>query len=289
MALIQISAYAKINLFLAVGDLRPDGFHDILTVMRRTTLCDEVTVETVADGKQRISLTVLGDSSLPTDGRNLVYRAAEKYLLKSGIKDSVRLTLEKRIPVGAGLGGGSADAAAALRALERIYGALSKDEILEIATGLGSDVPFCIFGWTAICEGRGEIITPVTDKREMHLVIAMKEGSISTPDAFRRLDETRGEGNSDKEKTSEYLSSLLKYLSGEERLPTKLYNSFENALGDAEGGVLDLKKKMKEHGARLALTSGSGPSVFGIFPDRDSAEICVSALRAEGVRAYYSK
>ena len=289
MALIRVSAYAKINLFLAVGDLRPDGFHDIKTLMRRTSLCDEVTVETIADGKGEITLTVIGDSSLPTDARNLAYKAAEEYLKKAGIKDSVKITLEKNIPVGAGIGGGSADAAATLRALERIYGALESEQILEIAASIGSDVPFCIFGWTAICEGRGEIITPVTDNRDMHLVIAMKERSISTPDAFRRLDEARQGKKMEEDKAESCLPKLLEYLSGEGELPTVLYNSFEYSLGELECDMLDLKKRMRDMGAIATLMSGSGPSVFGIFPDESVATECVAALKNDGIRAFYSK
>ena len=289
MALIRVSAYAKINLFLAVGDLRPDGFHDIKTLMRRTSLCDEVAVETIADGKGEITLTVIGDSSLPTDSKNLAYKAAEEYLKKAGIKDSVKITLEKNIPVGAGIGGGSADAAATLRALERIYGALESEQILEIAASIGSDVPFCIFGWTAICEGRGEIITPVTDNRDMHLVIAMKERSISTPDAFRRLDEARQGKKIEEDKAESCLPKLLEYLSGEGELPTVLYNSFEYSLGELECDMLDLKKRMRDMGAIATLMSGSGPSVFGIFPDESVATECVAALKNDGIRAFYSK
>ena len=145
MALIQVSAYAKINLFLAVGNLRPDGFHDILTVMRRTSLCDEVEVETVADGRGEITLTATGDEKIPTDRDNIAYRAAEKYLSFAGITDSVSISIEKNIPVGAGLGGGSADAAATLRALERIYGALSKEKILDIALEEVLDITLMTF------------------------------------------------------------------------------------------------------------------------------------------------
>ncbi len=289
MALIRVSAYAKINLFLAVGDLRPDGFHDIKTLMRRTSLCDEVAVETVADGKGEITLAVLGDCGVPTDGSNVAYRAAEEYLKKAGISDSVRITLKKNIPVGAGLGGGSADAAATLRALERIYGALESEQILEIAASIGSDVPFCIFGWTAVCEGRGEKITPVTDKRVMHLVIAMKDRMVSTPEAYRLLDRARDEAESDVDNAEEYLPPLLKYLSGEGELPTVLYNSFEYSLGELECDILDLKKRMRDMGAFATLMSGSGPSVFGIFPDEATATKCVDTLKNDGIRAFYSK
>lgn len=289
MALIRVSAYAKINLFLAVGDLRPDGFHDIKTLMRRTSLCDEVTVETVADGKGEITLAVLGDCGVPTDGSNVAYRAAEEYLKKAGISDSVRITLKKNIPVGAGLGGGSADAAATLRALERIYGALAGEQILEIAASIGSDVPFCIFGWTAVCEGRGEKITPVTDKRVMHLVIAMKDRMVSTPEAYRLLDRARDEAESDGDNAEEYLPPLLEYLSGEGELPTVLYNSFEYSLGELECDILDLKKRMRDMGALATLMSGSGPSVFGIFPDEATATKCADTLKNDGIRAFYSK
>jgi 4-diphosphocytidyl-2-C-methyl-D-erythritol kinase len=288
MALIRVSAYAKINLFLAVLGRRPDGFHDIFTVMRRTSLCDEVSVETVADGRGDIELSVIGGEDVPTDSGNLAYRAAEGYLERAGIRDSVKITLEKKIPARAGLGGGSADAAATLRALERIYGALDSTEILDIAASLGSDVPFCIFGWTAVCEGRGEIITPVTDKRKMHLVIAKKERSVSTPAAFSRIDEAKELGKIPKAPQDECYSALLKYLANEGELPTTLYNSFEFSLGELEEDILDLKKKMRDFGALGALMSGSGPSVVGIFPDEKSAALCVDTLLKSGVFAYYS-
>ena len=288
MALIKASAYAKINLFLEVLGKRPDGFHDIKTVMRRTTLCDEVTVETVEDGRGEIALTVQGNDNIPTDGENLVYRAAEKYLSRAGVRDSVRISLEKNIPVGAGLGGGSADAAATLRALERIYGALDSGEILDIAASIGSDVPFCLFGWTAVCEGRGEIITPITDKRKMHLVIAKKERSVSTPAAFAALDEAKELGKIPPTPQDECCSNLLKYLANEGELPTILYNSFEFSLGELEEDILDLKKKMRDFGALTALMSGSGPSVVGIFPDEKSAALCADTLLKSGVFAYYS-
>ena len=285
MALIRVSAYAKINLFLAVLGRRPDGFHDIFTVMRRTSLCDEVSVETVSDGRGVIEISVVGSTEIPTDSKNLAYRAAEKYLERSAIKDSVRIKIEKNIPIGAGLGGGSADAAATLRALERIYGALSGEEILDIAASIGSDVPFCIFGWTAVCEGRGEKITPITDKREMHLVIAMKDRSVSTPEAFRLLDIKREGDASTRDVDCE---ELIKYLSGEGDIP-ELYNDFDGVLGDVSEDVNDLKRRMSECGAASVCMSGSGPSVFGIFPDEDTAKKCVSALQVDGIRAYYSK
>lgn len=289
MALIRVSAYAKINLFLDVLGQRPDGFHDIKTVMRRISLCDEVTVETVADGRGEISLTVLGDGTVPTDGANTAYKAAERYLSVAGIRDSVRITVEKNIPVGAGLGGGSADAAATLRALERIYGALDSTQILEIAASIGSDVPFCIFGWTALCEGRGEIITPIKDEGELYLVIAKKERSVSTPEAFFRLDEAKRLGRMPDCSQDELCDSLLKYLAGEGELPTILYNSFEFSLGEVEEDILDLKKKMRDFGALGTVMSGSGPSVVGIFPDEMSAASCAAALLKSGVWAYYSK
>jgi 4-diphosphocytidyl-2-C-methyl-D-erythritol kinase len=287
MARLQKRAYAKINLFLDVGSPRGDGFHDITTVMRRVALSDLVTVETSADSGRAISITVVGDDEIPAGNDNIAYRAAEKYLLLSGISDSVKIILEKNIPSGAGLGGGSADAAAVLEGLNEIYGALSGEELFGLAEELGSDVPFCLFGRTALCRGRGELINPLRDVREMNIAIAMKERSVSTPDAFRRLDARRSEGKAT-EPTADALSSLSDYLSGEGDMPASLYNSFEGALGEVEDDISELKGKMASHGARLTLTSGSGPSVFGIFADEGDARECVEELSRDGIRAYYS-
>ena len=148
-------AYAKINLFLDVTGRRNDGYHDIVTVMHSISLCDNIKLTTIPSDERRITI-ISNDSSLPVDSSNLVYKSAEKYMSNFNIKDSVEIWLEKRIPVGAGLGGGSSDAAAPLRALNRIYRCATKDQLLQMAAELGSDVPFCIDGGCATCTGRGE-------------------------------------------------------------------------------------------------------------------------------------
>ena len=289
MARVEKRAYAKINLYLEVMARRDDGFHELSTVMRQVELFDTVCVSTTPDGAGKTSLTVRGDDALTSGEGNIAYRAAEKYRTRAGISDSVEIILDKRIPVGAGLGGGSADCAAVLSALNEIYGALGREELFCLAGELGSDVPFCLFGKSAVCEGRGEIITPIDDVVEMHLVIAKMARAVSTPDAFSRLDRARGEGKQESPCCEEkHLKPLLKYLSGEGEIPP-LYNAFETALGEVEPDVLSLKEKMLSAGALATLMSGSGPSVFGIFPDEESAVRLIGSLKSNGICAYYSK
>jgi 4-diphosphocytidyl-2-C-methyl-D-erythritol kinase len=150
-------AYAKINLTLDVVSKRSDGFHDIESVMHSLSLCDELIFTVCESDKTEISLEIKGNDSLPTDKNNLVCRAALLYLDKIGESARIGVTLIKKIPSAAGLAGGSSDAAATLRAMNRLYdGRLSEDELLTLAASIGSDVPYCLVGGTALCEGRGE-------------------------------------------------------------------------------------------------------------------------------------
>jgi 4-diphosphocytidyl-2-C-methyl-D-erythritol kinase len=172
--MITKQAYAKINTYLDVISKRDDGFHDILSVMRRVSLADNVRMEIFDSSETGINLSVKGDD-LPCDERNLVYRAAVKFLEKFKICSKINIEIEKKIPIGAGLAGGSADAAATLRALNRIFNLASEEQLLEIAAEIGSDVPFCLLGGTALCEGRGEIITPIKSPKNVHFVVAIRK------------------------------------------------------------------------------------------------------------------
>ena len=186
---IEINANAKINLFLEVGLRRADGYHDIESVMQAVTLCDKVTVE-AGDGVGRgIALECDG---LPTDRGNIAYRAAELFCRAAGIEPHVKIHIEKRIPVAAGLAGGSTDGAAVLYALNAIYdGVLDGKKLHALAARLGADVPFCLDGGTALARGIGEQLSECPVLPDCHILIAKRSEGVLTPEAFRELDRSR--------------------------------------------------------------------------------------------------
>lgn len=282
-------AYAKINLHLECVARRSDGFHDIRSVMYSLSLADEVTVTLGSTGKSSLRVIVVGNPRLPTDKKNLVYIAAEKFLGRLGIKAEVTVKLEKKIPVAAGLGGGSSDAAATLRALNKLFSRpFTERALLSIASEIGSDVPYCLLGGAALCEGRGECITRLNTARSVHAVIAVANEHVSTPSAYSALDEAYADfdGSIPHAADAEY-SALMDYLRGGEA-PNSLYNVFESVVLAGCPGAAEIKSKLITLGARLSLMSGSGPSVFGIFDTEQTARMAESVLRESGIRAYYA-
>ena len=283
-------AYAKINLFLDCISRRPDGFHNIKSVMHSVSLYDDVTVTLGKTGKRNIRVILDGNRRLPTDNKNLVYVAAERFMDKAAIDADITIRLDKRIPISAGLAGGSSDAAATLRAMNRLFNRCFTERILlDIAAEIGSDVPYCLVGGTHLCEGRGEVLTRLDSTRELFVVIAIENERVSTPMAYGTLDELY----SDFDGTistggDEYYPQLLHYLSGGE-MPEGLFNCFEKAVFPLCPGAMSLKARMLELGAKLSLMSGSGPSVFGIFDTEDLAEAAKHALSLDGTRAFVAK
>ena len=274
-------ANAKINLFLDVTDRRPDGFHNIRSIMHSVSLADSLILSAERSGATCISLAVDG-ADLSADRDNLVYRAIEAYLSRTVISAKVTARLTKRIPIGAGLGGGSSDAAATLRAMNSIFRLLTVGELSELAARLGSDVPYCLGGGTALCEGRGELITPMTLPDKMHLVIAIGDDRTSTPTAYKALDELyHGFDGTVSTLGGEYYSRFTD--SGD--ICDALYNVFEAV---APPSVASLKSRLISLGATSALMSGSGPSVFGIFQNALSAQKASDQLSAEGFSTFFA-
>lgn len=290
MRTVKENAYAKINLYLDVTGKRSDGFHEVETVMHAISLCDVITVEVIPLGYADITLIIEGDSSLPTDGRNLAVRAARAYLDRTGITDGIRITLEKKIPVAAGLAGGSSDAAATLRALNKLYGALTDADLIEIAAELGSDVPYLLDGGTAFCFGRGELVEPLAPLSGLNIVVAVDDGErVSTPEAYGALDALYSDFKSPSFDDQSAKLALLKHGIAEGKLDTRgLYNIFENAIFPICFGAELIKSKLFELGAVAALMSGSGPSVYGIFETSAAARSAVAELAALGYRAFFA-
>lgn len=291
MTSVKELAYAKINLHLDVLDKRDDGFHSVRTVMQTVSLADEITVSVKPSKKREITMSVLG-SKLPVDSRNLAYRAAALFLDSTLIEASVDIRLTKRIPVAAGLAGGSADAAATLRALNRIFKKpLTEKRLLALASELGSDVPFCLIGGTALCLGRGEIIERLPYCMSLdNLVIAIADEHVSTPTAYSRLDELYDDFKGERDGEAQMaFDSLLASVNDGKLNVNNLYNIFENAVLPICSGAERIKQRMTELGAAHALMSGSGPSVFGIFTDASGAENAARALVEEGCRAFVAR
>ena len=277
-------AYAKINLFLNVVGKRDDGFHDIESIMHSVSLCDELSFDFYEN--ERICINLSSDeNSIPLDSTNLIYRAAEAYLSRFNLVFGVNIHVKKKIPVAAGLAGGSSDAAATLRVLDMRFGKACGDDLYEIAAGLGSDVPFCLYGKTALCLGRGEILKPVEAKIDKHFVIAIGDERVSTPEAFRNIDRRYFETGfpilDDK------LQNMLSAIKGKDNFSPYLYNIFEEV--SSIGSIANIKYIMKENGAEATLMSGSGPSVFGIFASGELAKDACQALNAAGFRAFCAR
>lgn len=263
-------AYAKINLHLDVLGRYNNGFHDILSVMESVSLCDTLEIS-VSEYDTLVVAISCNDHNLPLDNSNLIGISAIKYLSKFGIKANVDVKLNKLIPIGAGLGGGSSDAAATLRALNKIYGLASEEELLQMAAEIGSDVSFCLVGGRALCTGRGEKVEAVPNYPISHYVIAIGEGRVSTPVAFRALDE----------KYNFFVDGARSVIH-----PQILhYNIFENVIHSDE--IDKIKKILMSNGAEYSLMSGSGPSVFGEFTDEQQARETVDNLKRQGFSAYY--
>ena len=281
---ISCKAFAKINLYLDVTKKRDDGFHDIKSIMQSVSLCDdiEICLSEIADDTIECNIP-----DIPTDSSNLVIKAADSYRKATGKNFGARFKINKKIPSSAGLAGGSSDAAATLRLLNKLNReALSEAKMLEIAASVGSDVPFCYVGGTVLCEGRGEILTSLNTCPTFHIVVAVKGEGVSTPKAYRDIDEIYGDFSSSHDEGR--LNNIMRGLEicDTSLICSGLYNIFESVVEKERPNVALLKKVMDKNGALCSMMSGSGPSVFGIFSDENSAEKAKNELLLSGASAY---
>lgn len=282
MKQITEKAYAKINLTLDVTGRRPDGYHDMLMVMQTVTLCDDVTVELI-DGKSYAECNL---SFVPCDERNLAVLAANKFFAAAGMESiGAKITLDKRIPVGAGMAGGSSNAAAVLRALNTLAGEkFTREELEVLAAEVGSDVAFCVSGGTQLASGRGEILKPLTPMPDCSIVICKPEFSISTPELFRKLDSVKLRCHPDTQGICEALDEgdLLK-------LSRRMYNVFEDVPDRRFSTISQIKCTMLDCGAMGSIMTGTGSAVFGIYDDERAAQKAVDALKKEFRLSYLAK
>ncbi len=275
MASIREKAYAKINLYLEVGERLPNGYHNIDTVMQTISLCDEIEINVEETDKTEITVGC-DNPAVPTDGTNTVYKAAESFLERIGKKAKVEIYIKKVIPMCAGLGGGSADAAAVLRGLNKVYGnVLDMDGLCGIGVKIGADVPFCIRGGATLCTGIGEIFTPCEAlSEELFLLVAIGKKGSPTPLAYKKIDGVKNR------KISHGSGGMMKALEkGEVKgICTEMYNAFEQVVLPENPECASIKRTMSVCGAKGALMSGSGASVFGIFASAEKRENAKKAL-----------
>lgn len=268
----QAAACAKINLALDITGRREDGYHLLRTVMQSVSLCDRVALAAAERGKIEVKCD---GPDVPGGPDNTVFRAAEAFFQRTGIGGGARFQIRKQIPRQAGLGGGSADAAAALRLLDRRFGAgLSARELREIGLKVGADVPFCVEGGTALAGGIGEELEPLPALPPCAIVICKPGRGVSTREAYEAFDHSGQSGSFFADSAAEALhSGSLSAVAG------SLGNAFEAACPVPE--VRRIEEAMLSRGALGACMTGSGSAVFGLFASENSAARCGDALREE--------
>lgn len=266
---MQAQAFAKLNLTLDILGKREDGYHDLQMVMQSIALSDTLTI-TPGEGRMDTSL-----SYLPSDDRNLAQLAAAAFRAATGLEVRVDITIDKRIPVCAGLAGGSSDAAAVLRALNECTNAgLTPEQLAKIGEQVGSDVPYCVMGGTALAEGRGERLTPLPPLPACHVVVCKPPFPISTPQLFARVDMKKIVRRPD---TAGMIAALeAADLAGAAR---RMYNVFEDVLEPRRRVQIDeIKARLIDCGALGACMTGSGPTVFGLFDGEAAARLAAQRL-----------
>ncbi|MGH8959668.1 MAG: 4-(cytidine 5'-diphospho)-2-C-methyl-D-erythritol kinase [Jatrophihabitantaceae bacterium] len=279
--LVAVRVPAKVNLHLGVGPLRPDGYHELITVFHAVDLCDVVTVRPA----EALSVQVVGEGAgeLPTDAGNLAWQAARLLATQAGVPAGVAIVIEKAIPVAGGMAGGSADAAATLLACARLWG-LAEDGLPQLATRLGSDVAFGLAGGTALGTGRGEQLEPVPTGAALHWVFAVADFGLSTRAAYLELDRLRAAGLAPAPAGSP--DTLLDALrAGDaDRVAALLVNDLQPVAVRLAPILQDTLDAGTRLGALAAIVSGSGPTCAFLCADAGSAARLADTLAAEGVR-----
>lgn len=259
-------AHAKINLSLDVLSKRPDGYHNLSTIMQSLELHDTLYI---AKRKEPGIILRTNTPFLPTDSRNLVYKAAERFLDVAGINDiGVEIELDKRIPIAAGLAGGSSDAASTLLALNKLFATnLPMNTLEDIAASLGSDIPFCLHGGTCLATGRGEVLTPLNPFPHYYCVLVKPDFDVSTRMIYENLSLSNDLKHPD---TNSMLAAIS--ASDFDKALEFTGNLLENVTCGLHPEISDIKNMMLQYGATTSLMCGSGPTVFGIFKKRRDAE-----------------
>ena len=269
---MKVKAYAKVNISLDILEKRKsDGYHMLKMIMQNIDLYDDITVD-----KQKIGITIKCNKPyVPTDERNLAYKAAKLFKETFNIEEGVFININKNIPVAAGLAGGSTDGAAVLKAMNEIFNVNASDEkLMEIGLKLGADIPYCIKGGTALCEGVGEKVTRLKPFKDKILVLVKPPFGVSTKFVYQEFNLEKVLNHP---KTEELIEAMeqddLQYVCNNMR------NLLENVTLRKHKMIIGIKEEMKALGAKGAMMSGSGPTVFAIFDDMLKAQRCFEKMK----------
>lgn len=279
---MDVKAFAKINLGLDVLGKRDDGYHEVRMIMQSIGLCDEVSLEALEEDEISLSLAGAGPD-VPEDERNIMYKAAALLKEHCGLRKGVSIKAVKHIPSQAGLGGGSADAAAVLKGMNSLFElGLDEKELRELGVRLGADVPFCVMEGTALAEGIGEILTPLKKAPHLYVLLAKPSEGVATGGIYKAIDESGlMEDEDGRAHRRGCIDGLIRACdAGDVReLCSDLINIFEPVTEARQPLIAELRRRMLELGALGALMSGSGPTVYGLFEDRAGAEAARDGLK----------
>ena len=273
---LQLKAYAKVNLGLDVLRRREDGYHEVRMIMQTVKLFDLITLQKNTCGQIRLSSNL---PYLPLNEKNLVYRAINTIRTAYNIPDGVDATIEKHIPVAAGMAGGSTDAAAALVGMNQLFSlGITQEELIKHGLTLGADIPFCIMRGTALSEGIGEILTPLPSIPACWFLIVKPTFSMSTKFVYENL-------KLDAQKKHPDIDRLVSDIKEQDlyKIAADMGNILETVTIPAYPVIAEIKENMLEHGAVNAMMSGSGPTVFGLFDDENTATAAYEEMKASGL------
>ncbi|MBQ7926795.1 MAG: 4-(cytidine 5'-diphospho)-2-C-methyl-D-erythritol kinase [Lachnospiraceae bacterium] len=272
---LTLKAYAKINLGLDVVRRLENGYHEVKMVMQTVGIHDTLTFEKTKEG-----IVITTDSGeLPTNENNLIYRAAKLLMEAKQVQGGVKIHLAKEIPIAAGMAGGSTDAAATFKGINELYRLdCSKQELMELGVKVGADVPYCIMGGTALAEGIGEILTPLTAPPDCRVLVAKPDINVSTQYVYEHLDAAGVAKHPDIDGMVDALRR-----SDLQGIMERMENVLETVTVDAHPIITTIKERMLKLGAGRSLMSGSGPTVFGIFTDEEKALNAYEIMKRENL------
>ena len=277
---IKLRAMAKINLGLDVVKRREDGYHEVRMIMQTIKMYDKITIRKRDDNEIKVKTNLY---YLPTDENNLVYKAAKLILEKYEVGQGVEITLEKFIPVAAGMAGGSSDAAAVLYGINKIFKLrATKNELMELGVKIGADVPYCIMRGTALAEGIGEKLTPLKAVPKTTILIAKPSFGVSTKFVYENLVLDENTSHPDIDGIIDSINEGDIY-----SLSDRIGNVLETVTAKEYPQIEEIKNIMKQNGALNALMSGSGPTVFGIFDNKEDANRCKQLLKGKLVKQVF--
>ncbi len=276
MDTIRSKARAKINLGLDVVRRREDGYHEVKMVMQMLRLYDQIDIEKTQESGIFVRSNL---SFLPTDERNIAYKAAKVMIDQFGLEQGVIIRIEKHIPVAAGMAGGSTDCAAVLYGMNKLFGLrLNQKKLRELGVKLGADVPYCLMRQTALSEGIGEILTPISPLQDCPILIAKPSVSVSTRHVYEHL-------KLDEQTMHPDIDGIVTALADGDLygVTDRMANVLETVTVPEHPVIDEIKKQMMASGAVNALMSGSGPTVFGIFDDEEKAKKACEDMKASGL------